>query len=128
MTGSYQGNSVALTQAHWIHQPLGYVMVSLQGQVSGADLSGSIIGPGCSTFSVSRVTPTQALLAWYQQHGDIERYEMLAATELIVTNVELGIPSESDQACGIGSGVRSPVLEVQSLTDSAFPGPGGFCR
>ena len=59
MTGNYEGNGVTLNQAHWIHQPLGYVMVSLQGQVSSANLSGSIIGPGCSTFSVSRATPAQ---------------------------------------------------------------------
>ncbi len=59
MTGSYQGNRVTLRSAHWIHQPFGYEMVSLQGQVSGAELGGSIIGPGCSTFSVSRPTPAR---------------------------------------------------------------------
>ena len=31
-------------------------------------------------------SPSSALLAWYQQHGEFERYEMLATIDLIVTN------------------------------------------
>ncbi len=56
MTGSYYGSRVSLQQAHWINQPLGYVMVGLQGQVSAASFTGSVIGPGCSTFLASRAT------------------------------------------------------------------------
>jgi hypothetical protein len=56
MTGSYYGSRVSLQQAHRINQPLGYVMVGLQGQVSAASFTGSVIGPGCSTFRVSRAT------------------------------------------------------------------------
>ncbi len=62
MTGNYEGNRVILEQAHWINQPLGYVMVSLEGQISGTNLSGSIFGPGCATFSVSRATPARVAI------------------------------------------------------------------
>jgi hypothetical protein len=62
MTGNYEGNRVILEQAHWINQPLGYVMVSLEGQVSGADFSGSIFGPGCSAFMVSRASPARVAI------------------------------------------------------------------
>ena len=64
MTGSYYGSRVSLQQAHWINQPLGYVMVGLQGQVSAASFTGSVIGPGCSTFLVSRATSYAAPHGW----------------------------------------------------------------
>jgi hypothetical protein len=50
------------------------------------------------------------VLTWYQRYGDVERYEMLAAIELIVAHVEEGIPAQPNLACGIGPGAKAPVL------------------
>ena len=62
ITGSYSGNRVTLRPVHWVQQPFGYEMVSLEGQVSGPNFSGSIISPGCSTFSLSSATPARVVV------------------------------------------------------------------
>jgi hypothetical protein len=56
LTGSYTAKGVQLTPDHWISKPQNYSMVGLTGAASKSDttLSGSIVSPGCTTFSVSR--------------------------------------------------------------------------
>jgi len=46
-----------LTPDHWISKPQNYFMVGLSGGAPTSNdtvLSGSIVSPGCTTFSVSR--------------------------------------------------------------------------
>jgi hypothetical protein len=56
LTGSYTAKGFELTPDHWISKPQNYSMVGLTGAASKSDtvLSGSIVSPGCTTFSVSR--------------------------------------------------------------------------
>jgi hypothetical protein len=56
LTGSYTARGFQLTPDHWINKPQNYSMVGLNGAANGSDtaLSGSIVSPGCTTFSVSR--------------------------------------------------------------------------
>jgi hypothetical protein len=56
-----QGHHLTLSPGAWRRQPLGFVAVGLTGQEVGADrLVGTIRGPGCSTFALTRqVTPAQ---------------------------------------------------------------------
>jgi hypothetical protein len=56
LTGSYTAKGFQLTPDHWINKPQNYSMVGLAGAASKSDttLSGSIISPGCTTFSVFR--------------------------------------------------------------------------
>ena len=56
MHGSFDANSHALRLDgdRWIEQPDGYVMVGLVGTVSkSGSITGTVKGPGCSTFYVS---------------------------------------------------------------------------
>ena len=62
ITGSYAGNRVTLRPVHWVRQPFGYEMVSLEGQVSGPNFSASIVSPGGSTFSLSSATPAPVVV------------------------------------------------------------------
>ncbi|TDC57152.1 hypothetical protein E1281_05800 [Actinomadura sp. KC345] len=55
--GTVIGSSVRLNGDNWISRPGDYVMVSLSGRISSANpdqLQGTVIGSGCSTFSVQR--------------------------------------------------------------------------
>jgi len=58
MTGRYDAASrhVTLEPGGWLHQPLGYVMVGLEGEISadGAALSGEIDHPMCGAFATTR--------------------------------------------------------------------------
>jgi serine/threonine protein kinase len=56
LTGSYTAKGFQLTPDHWISKPQNYSMVGLTGAASKSDttLSGSVVSPGCTTFSVSR--------------------------------------------------------------------------
>jgi hypothetical protein len=57
MTGSYSAAGVDLTQDQWISQPAGWEMVDLSSGPpiqNGTVLAGSVITPGCSTFTVTR--------------------------------------------------------------------------
>ncbi len=58
MTGHYEAASrhVALAPGGWLHQPDGYVMVGLDGEVSadGLALEGSIDHPACGSFTTVR--------------------------------------------------------------------------
>ncbi len=56
LTGSYTAKGFQLTPDHWISKPQNYSMVGLTGAANRSDtaLSGSIVSPGCTTFSVSR--------------------------------------------------------------------------
>jgi hypothetical protein len=57
LTGSYSAKGFQLTPDHWITMPAGYSMVGLTAGPPGKNgtaLSGSIVGAGCTTFSVSR--------------------------------------------------------------------------
>jgi hypothetical protein len=56
LTGSYTAKGFQLTPDHWISKPQNYSMVGLTGAANSSDtaLSGSIVSPGCTTFSVSR--------------------------------------------------------------------------
>jgi serine/threonine protein kinase len=56
LTGSYTATGFQLTPDHWISKPQNYSMVGLTGAANASDtaLSGSIVSPGCTTFSVSR--------------------------------------------------------------------------
>jgi serine/threonine protein kinase len=56
LTGSYTAKGFQLTPDHWISKPQNYSMVGLTGAANGSDtaLSGSIVSPECTTFSVSR--------------------------------------------------------------------------
>jgi len=56
LTGSYTARGFQLTPDHWISKPQNYSMVGLTGAANASDtaLSGSIVSPGCTTFSVSR--------------------------------------------------------------------------
>jgi hypothetical protein len=56
MSGSYSaGSGLVLTAVSWISQPAGYVMVSLSAPPpSGNSMQGSVEGPNCTTFSVTR--------------------------------------------------------------------------
>jgi hypothetical protein len=56
LTGSYSAKGFQLTPDHWISKPQNYSMVGLTGAANKSDtvLSGSVVSPGCTTFSVSR--------------------------------------------------------------------------
>jgi len=57
LTGSYSAKGFQLTPDHWITMPAGYSMVGLTAGPPGKNgtaLSGSVVGAGCTTFSVSR--------------------------------------------------------------------------
>jgi len=57
LTGSYSAKGFQLTPDHWISKPQNYSMVGLTGGAPTSNdtvLSGSIVSPGCTTFSVSR--------------------------------------------------------------------------
>ena len=56
MSGSYSADSgLILTPAYWISEPPGYVMVSLSAPPpTGATMQGTVEGPNCTTFSVTR--------------------------------------------------------------------------
>jgi hypothetical protein len=56
LTGSYTAKEFQLTPDRWISKPQNYSMVGLTGAASESDttLSGSVVSPGCTTFSVSR--------------------------------------------------------------------------
>ncbi|MFD1049604.1 hypothetical protein ACFQ1S_30800, partial [Kibdelosporangium lantanae] len=61
-SGSYamrlgdSGGQFKFTQDHWIDQPQGYEMVDLlvQGSPSKDRISGKVVDPACTTFTVSR--------------------------------------------------------------------------
>ena len=53
----YSAKGFQLTPDHWITMPAGYSMVGLNAGPPGKNgtaLSGSVVGAGCTTFSVSR--------------------------------------------------------------------------
>ena len=57
LTGSYSAQGFRLTPAHWISGPPNYLMVGLTALAPGnsdTTLAGTVIGSGCTTFSVSR--------------------------------------------------------------------------
>ena len=57
LTGSYSARGFRLRPGHWISEPPNYLMVSLTAPAPGNNdttLTGSVTGPGCTTFSVSR--------------------------------------------------------------------------
>jgi hypothetical protein len=56
LTGRYSAKGFQLSPDHWISKPQNYSMVGLTGAANKSDtvLSGSILSPGCTTFSVSR--------------------------------------------------------------------------
>jgi hypothetical protein len=56
MRGDYESESgrVTLYQETWIDRPVLYVMVDLDGSVDGDVLEGSVLGPGCSDFTLER--------------------------------------------------------------------------
>jgi hypothetical protein len=58
LTGSYSADGFQLTPAHWISEPPDYVMVGLiattPAGTSDEVLNGDVVGPGCTTFSLSR--------------------------------------------------------------------------
>ena len=56
MSGSYAADSgLVLTPAYWISEPPGYVMVSLSAPpLSGNSMRGTVEGPNCTTFSLTR--------------------------------------------------------------------------
>jgi hypothetical protein len=57
LTGSYTASGFQLTPDHWISKPQDYSMVGLTGEAPSSNdtvLSGSVVSPGCTTFSLSR--------------------------------------------------------------------------
>ena len=57
MTGTYSSSGETFTQDHWISQPPGYVMVSLNAGPpadGGSVLNGNVSDSGCSTFTVKK--------------------------------------------------------------------------
>jgi eukaryotic-like serine/threonine-protein kinase len=57
LTGSYSARGFRLRPGHWISEPPDYLMVSLTAPApdnNDTTLTGSVTGPGCTTFSVSR--------------------------------------------------------------------------
>jgi hypothetical protein len=50
-------HALRLSGTEWIHQPPSYVFVTFDGSISQAGVySGRVEGPGCTSFSASRVT------------------------------------------------------------------------
>ena len=58
MSGTVSGDRIQLHAGHWLYRPIGYVTVDLAGTLSldGTVLTGSIFGPDCTTFSLTRVS------------------------------------------------------------------------
>jgi Protein kinase domain len=57
LTGSYSAQGFRLRPGHWISEPPDYLMVGLKALAPGNNdttLTGTVTGPGCTTFSVSR--------------------------------------------------------------------------
>ena len=58
MSGTYDATSrrVNLKATDWIDQPPGYTMVDLSGTIdrTGTTLSGRMLNPSCSTFTVTK--------------------------------------------------------------------------
>jgi hypothetical protein len=59
MAGAYQPETgqIDLSAGRWILEPPGFVTVDLSGTVSrdGSQMTGSVLGPGCTVFSLHRV-------------------------------------------------------------------------
>jgi hypothetical protein len=47
---------LALAQRRWLRRPPNYLMVDLEGQLSGDRLHGFVLGPSCTTFELERRT------------------------------------------------------------------------
>ena len=58
MSGTASGEHITLQAGSWLYHPLGYVTVDLTGTISpdGAVLTGSIVGPNCTSFTLRRVS------------------------------------------------------------------------
>jgi len=59
MTGTYSATGIMLSPGHWLLQPAGYEMVTLDGGPltnSGNTLSGSVITSPCTTFTVTKAS------------------------------------------------------------------------
>lgn len=57
MTGRYTATGETFTMGHWVSQPPGYLMVSLNASPpadSGTVLNGKVSTAGCSTFTVKK--------------------------------------------------------------------------
>ena len=66
--GTLSGSTVQLAPAGWVEQPSGYFLTPLEGPLPAAGSSvwsGTVIGSGCTTFSVNRVhgTPSATVAA-----------------------------------------------------------------
>jgi hypothetical protein len=68
--GTLSGTTVHLTPVAWVVQPAGYVFTDFVGALpAGRDVfSGTVTGPGCTTFSLQRatsdVTPSDFVGTW----------------------------------------------------------------
>jgi hypothetical protein len=74
MTGSSSDGTLALEGHEWLEQGGDYTMVGLQADVGGRSdteaLEGTVVGEGCSTFSVDRVSTDMWYVgAWKGAYG-----------------------------------------------------------
>ncbi|MFC5286718.1 hypothetical protein ACFPM7_06615 [Actinokineospora guangxiensis] len=54
MEGALTGDSLALKQTHWVHQPPGYDMVDISATITSTDLTGTISSPGCGDITLKK--------------------------------------------------------------------------
>ena len=57
MTGTAAKGRIAFVAEDWRLRPENYVPVNLDGTVSGTRYGGSVLGPGCTTFSLQQREP-----------------------------------------------------------------------
>lgn len=56
MQGTALNGRMSLTAAEWRRRPVGYVTVDLNGMLSADSFAGTVVGPGCTSFSLTRGT------------------------------------------------------------------------
>jgi hypothetical protein len=71
MTGNLADGTLVLEPQEWLDQAEGYSMVGLQADVGGGEtLEGTVVGDGCTTFSVERTsTDPWYVGAWQGKYG-----------------------------------------------------------
>jgi hypothetical protein len=55
MVGNWDGAKFRLKANEWVNQPVGYIMVDIEGEMGERGVSGNIQSPTCSNFSALRI-------------------------------------------------------------------------
>jgi hypothetical protein len=56
MKGTWQGTRFVLKSEQWIKQPVGYVMVDVEGDITQRGVAGTVLFSNCDSFAAARVS------------------------------------------------------------------------